>query len=109
MKPAISGTYSPANGLWMTASAAARLSGVAATGPPSWKTSSTTMTRLRSCTSGMQEAPLRTFDCNLPHQERNNARAALQAERRRMNQTASAKGLRHAHARSKCGEDLGTG
>src|SRR6266436_4638260 len=46
----------------MTASAVARRNGVAATGPPSWKTSSTTMTRLRSCTSGMQETPLGKCD-----------------------------------------------
>src|SRR5215469_358920 len=40
----------------MIARAAARFSGVVATGPPSWKISSTTVSRLRICTSGMDEA-----------------------------------------------------
>src|ERR1700730_15462095 len=46
----------------MTASAAARRNGVDATGPPSWKTSSTMITRLRSCTSGMRVRPSKEFE-----------------------------------------------
>src|SRR5690242_15005134 len=41
----------------MTASAAARRRGFAATGPPSWKISSTQVNFFRTITSGMHQAP----------------------------------------------------
>src|SRR5579864_907977 len=90
----------------MTASTAARRSGVAATGPPSCKTSSTMMTRLRSCTSGMQEAPLRTFDGSWPRQGRNNARTTLEAERRRLDQAFFTQPSCGTQAAFECGVDV---
>src|SRR5205085_8148821 len=42
----------------MTARAAARRSGLGTGGPPSWKISSMVRSRLRTCTSGMNQAPV---------------------------------------------------
>src|SRR5581483_7105123 len=48
----------------MTARHAARRKGCEATGPPSWKTSSTSVTFFLTCSSGIREAPLRHARCD---------------------------------------------
>src|SRR6185437_3199054 len=102
MNPAMSATYRPANGLWMTASAAARRSGVLGGGPPSWKTSSTVVSIFLTRTSGMNQAPLRVFrqpDCRQAQPRANDSRFSAQVQRGGMNQAFCRQSLSHSHTR----------
>src|SRR5713101_606040 len=98
MKPAISSTYLPAKGLWITESAAARRRGIFAAGPPSWKISSTSKARLRSCTSGMDEPPGGKFEWQSHVRFRDDAGLALERQRAGGDEVAREKRLRDQNA-----------
>src|SRR5579863_2371389 len=103
MKAAISGKYLPANGLCITASAAARRNGAFATGPPSWKISSNIVHRFRTFTSCMRVAPCgnREFRHEVALSNflwANNPRLTLQMKRCSGEKTLALQFSRDAHA-----------
>src|SRR5215467_14320668 len=89
----------------MIARAAARFRGVVATGPPSWKISSTTVSRFRIFTSGMDET---FFTCDGWQSElqgiTDDASLSLQVKRSRADQASKQKRSREFFAsRERCG------
>src|SRR5215469_335073 len=87
MNSAIVSTYLPANGLRITTSAAALRTVFVRMGPPSWKTSSTTITRFRNSTSNMNEAPWRALGSKAGRDRRDNAYISLKRQRRTVDQS----------------------